>query len=798
MDNLVQDLRYGFRTLQRRPGFTAMAVLTLALAIGTSTAIFSVVNAVLIRPLPYREPDRLMFISAKDLKKQTPTVVSLPTFEELRKQSETFDQIACYAPRGFFIDGPAGPELVFGMRVSSDFFNVLGVAPVLGRTLAEGEDQPGVSPVAVLSHQLWLRRYGSDPEIVGKTITAGQESYTVVGVMPRKFTFRPEVRLKPEMWVSLAPSAIELTMRTSQWRMIARLNPTATKVAAVTEMDAIAERLAEQYPDYFSNTGIRVVPVREEIVGGVSKTLLTLLGAVGFVLLIACANVASLLLAHGLARQKEIALRAIMGATRLRLIRQMMTESLALSLAGGAIALVLVMWALDGIVWLSPKDLPRVEETGLDWRVFAFALILSAASSLIFGLVPALYASKPNLFTSLKYGSSAYGATRGWLRSALVVTEVALAVILLVGAGLMINSFVRINNVDKGFDPENLLTVQLTSLSEMKGPDQVALVEAILQRVERLPGVEAAGVVDFPALSQGWMRRSFRKSQFVEGEGVDSPNEEIVVEPHAATHGYFHTMGIKILSGSGYKEANLPQALVSESLARAVWGDQDPIGKRIRDGERGVTVVGVVSDVRQHGPLQEPVLMLYRPFNQRAQGAIGLIVRTRANPLNLAASVRAEILNADSRTVIIDVQSMAQRLSDTVAQPRFYTVLLGWFAAMGALLASLGLYGVISYSTSQRTHEIGVRMALGAQGKDILSLVVGKGVFLTLIGVGVGLLSSLALTRLLTSLLFGVSPADPLTYAAVSALLSSVALLASYIPARRATRIDPMVALRYE
>jgi putative ABC transport system permease protein len=807
---LLQDLRYGIRMLWKTPGFTLVAVLTLALGIGANTAVFSVVNAVLFNPFPYREPERLLVIERKNQPSTSAEFHSYPVFNELRGEGRAFDDVAALRSRVLPVEGADGPERVWGEKVSSNFFSVLGVAPILGRAFLPGEDQPNQPNVVVLSYGLWQRRFGGDPSVVGKTLNADKDSFQIVGVMPRDFGFDPSPLTKAEYWTPLSPDPRLLTAwNVNEIRLIARLRPGATAEQARAELNADAERIngdaGEGFKKLNKDYGLSAVTLREYFVGDTQKPLLILLGAVGFVLLIACVNAANLLLAQGVGRQREIAIRTVLGANRRRLLSQMLTESLLLSLASGLVGLLLVMWSLEGIAWLMPKGMVRVEGLSVDRQVLLFTLAASLLTGVLFGLLPSLYGSKPDLQTTLKLGTSASDETRGGFRSLLVVSEVALALVLLVGAGLMVNSFLRLTAVNTGLDTDNVLSMELQMLSRKTGPEQTALAQELVSHIQGLPGVKGAAVVSSLPISESGNSRSGKRSILLQQPFAANPDEEITLEPREATPGYFQTMGIRLLRGRLLADSDTagsqPVVVVSERLAREAWPGEDPLGKRLRLGgseKQWPTVVGVVSDIRHHSLEREPTPLLYAPFAQNPDAFASLVVRTANNPAGMFPAVRSEILSTDRRVVVSDVMTMEQRLSDLVAAPRFYTLLLVWFAGMGMLLALVGLYGVVSYTVSQRTREWGIRLALGAQPRDVVGLVVGRGLVLTLVGIALGLGGAFVLSRLLTSLLFGVTASDPATYAAVSILVLAAALLACYVPARRATKVDPMVALRYE
>lgn len=811
MKTILQDLQYALRLFWKKPGFTFIAVLTLGLGIGANTAVFSVVNTFLLHTLPYHEPERLIKIQRTPATADYQSVYSYPVFSDVRQQSESFESIAAFAYSRINLDGPDGPEMVFGSSVTSDFFSVLGVAPMMGRAFLPGEDEPNKPKLAILSYGLWQRRFGADPEIIGKTIISDKQTFEIVGVMPPDFKFDllPEIP-RVEFWTPLNPSPRTMAHLGTNWlRIIARLKHETSITQTRTELDVIADQIRQNAGQLSNATGrlsnnfaLSAVTLRDFFVGDAQKPLLILLGAVGFVLLIACVNVANLLLAHGVGRQKEIAIRAVLGANRRRLVGQMLTESLMLSLAGGALGLLLVTWSLKLIVWLTPKWMTRMDEIAIDQKVFLFTLAASLFTGILFGLLPSLHASKPDLQTTLKQGATTASAAMSGFRSFLVISEVALAVILLIGGGLMINSFIRLTKIDIGFNSENVLSMELRMLSRAKENEQKAFTREVIERVKGMSGVKDAAFID-SLPTEGGSTISNSRSKMIEGSIEGDMDTQVTIAPLYATPEYFRTMGIRLLRGRLFTDADSadtqPVVVISERLAQTAWPDEDPIGKRLlwnwKEGQKPL-VIGIVNDIRQYN--LEPAPVLYAPFDQSPDSHGFLAIRTSPDPSNLAASIRNQILETDPRVVVDNVMTMEERLGDLIAQPRFYAVLLGWFAAMGMLLSVIGLYGVISYSVSQRTREVGIRIALGAERGDILKLVVGQGLVLATIGIALGLAGAFALSHLLTTLLYDVTATDPMTYLIVSFLLLATALLACWIPARRATRVDPLVALRYE
>jgi putative ABC transport system permease protein len=823
---LMQDIRYGGRMLLKKPGFTFVAVLALALGIGANTAIFSVINAVLLRPLPFNDPDRLVMVwgSAPQVQAEWDKLpASAAGFEDWREQNHVFEQLAAFKTWAWNLTGSnSEPEQVWGARVSADLFPVLGVKPLLGRTFLPEEERNGATHVILMGHGLWQRRFGSDPNIIGRTISLTGQSYTVVGVMPPGFKFPGGTNMlsgfrfspQTELWEPLAITNDDLKNRgTLNLAVIGRLKPNVTLEEAQAEMTTIARRLEEQYPDSNQGLGIKLVRLHEQVVGQVRLALLVLLATVGFVLLIACANVANLLLARSTSRQKEIAIRTALGAGRARLIRQLLTESVLLALVGGAAGLLLAFWGIDALGALIPENIPRANEIGIDARMLGFTLLVSLLTGLVFGLAPALQASRTDVNESLKEGmrgmTSSLGRNR--LRSLLVVCEIALALMLLVGAGLLIRSFIRLQQVSPGFDPRSVMAaeVALPFQPGAKYEDekkQAAFFEQAIERIETIPGVESAGAVESLPLSGAVESSSFNiDGRAAAQSAAEQPNADYT---EVSSH-YFRAMGIPVIKGRAFTSDDRADApgvvVINESLGRKYFAGEDPLGRRItfdnlKDPEaKWLTIVGVVGDVKQTNLNAETEPAIYLPHTQSPSPLMTLVVRTRsADPTSVAASVRGEIRALDRDIPVTSMRAMEQVLAASVSQRRFSMLLLGIFAGVALLLAAVGIYGVMAYSVTQRTHEIGIRMALGAQGGDILKLVVGQGMILALIGVAIGLAAALLLTRVMMSLLFNVSATDPLTFAAVSLLLITVALIACYIPARRAMRVDPMEALRYE
>jgi putative ABC transport system permease protein len=808
LGDLSQDLRYGMRMLLKNPGFTIVAIIALALGIGANTAIFSVVNTVLLRPLPYKDPDRLVMVwednSKQGFPRDTPAAAN---YVDWRDQNNVFEGMAAMAEISFNLTGAGDPERVDGRRVSASLFSLLGVEPQLGRAFRPEEDRPGANHVVIMSHGLWQRRFGSDPGIIGKPINLNGKSFTVVGVMPRTFQFPTR---KDQLWVPVAFDAKEAAQRGNHYlEVIARIKPGVTLQQAQAEMTTIATRLQQQYPETNTSIGAVVTPLHEHVVGNIKPALLILLGAVAFVLLIACANVANLLLARAAVRQKEIALRLALGAGRTRLIRQFLTESVLLATFGGGIGLLLSILGLSVLKRFIPPNISQAQAITIDAKVLIFTVLVSLVTGLIFGLAPATQAANFNLNDTLKESGrdSAAGSRGNRIRGLLVISEVAVSFILLIGAGLLINSFLHLRNVDPGFRAERALTMKIV-LPEVRYADNEqrgVFYRELIRRVETLPGVVSAAVAtSLPLTETG---NSVGVS--IEGRADPAPDRVPIVITRMISPRYFETMGIPLLKGRAFTEgdkADSPAVIVvSETTARTFWPGGDPLGKHLKVGfpstsaNKWLTVVGVVKDVRQYELVLEPKPQMYLPFTQaNFFEPRALVVKTNLEPLSLAATVRKTVWEIDKDQPVSDIASMETIVSESVARQRFSMLLLGVFAGLALVLAAVGIYGVMSYSVAQRTHEIGIRMALGAQRSDVLKMTVGEGLRLVATGVVIGLGAALILSQVMSSLLFGVSANDPTTFITISLILVSVAVLASYVPALRATRVDPMFALRYQ
>jgi putative ABC transport system permease protein len=805
MESFIQDLKYGFRMLVKSPGFTAVAVVALALGIGANTAIFSVVNAVLLRSMPYRNADKIVLIWSKDVSHgEVRDQVSATDTDDLRKRSHSFVEVATFSDWTPILSGGDQPERIYGTQVGDGFFKVMDAQPLLGRVFLPEEQIEGKDQVVVLSYGLWRRRFGGDPGIVGRSITLSTRPHVVVGIMPASFRPLPSTLVKDgELYRPVAEPHDDTQRASRHLRAIARLEPEVSLRQAQAELDTLGKQFAAEFPQQDSNIGFRAVTLFEDTFGDVRPILVILLGAVVLVLLIACANVANLLLARSTARQKEIAIRMALGAGRTRLVRQMLTESLALASLGGAVGVMLAMWSTSAINAFSPKVMPQLGTVDLDARVLAFAAVVSVATGIVFGLAPALQLSALTVNETLKEGGRTSLAGGSRLRSVLVASEIAMALVLLIGAGLLLKSFQRLLAVHPGFATENrvVMNVWLPYAKYNKADTQVPFFRELVRRVEALPGVRAAGIVStFPMTN--FDRRGFR----VEGRQY-APGRTEEADAYMVNPDYLGAMGIPLLRGRNFTEQDDSKAqqvvIVGQIMAQRLWPGQDAVGKRIllpgrNDEFRAKTVIGVVGDVKQYTLDRQTSMELYFPYGQESTSAMTLVVHTNGDAMRVVPAVRDEVRALDPDQAIFRVQTLAEIVADTVASRRVSMLLIGLFAAIALVLGAVGIYGVVSYGVTQRTHEIGIRMALGARPSDVLRLVVGQGSALAATGIAVGLVVAFAVTRVLTTMLFAVSATDPFTFASVALLLGAVALLASYIPARRATRVDPMVALRYE
>lgn len=812
MNSLLQDLSYGLRMLGKNPGSTLVAIAALALGIGANTAIFSVVNAVLLSPLPYQDSDRLVVVWITKLNKGIlQEYVSPPDYRDWVLQNRVFDRISALKTQPSVLTGGQLPERVETALVSAGAFDLLGVKAALGRTFLSNEDQAGLNHVAILSHGLWQRRFGSDPGVLGKTVIVDGSTFNIVGVMPADFHL---LDTPSELWMPYTLDNKEQNENQRGFRtlrVIAHLKPSVSLDQAQAEMRSIEEGLARQYPDVDAGCSAKIVGLRDQLVGDISTTLWTLLAAVVFVLLIACTNVANLLLARAGTREKEIALRAAVGANPGRLVRQLLTESVLLGLAGGLLGLLLAEGSILLLKRMGPASLPRLEEIAIDWRVLAFTLLVSVLTGVIFGLAPALGSARSDLNSILK--ASGRGNTgsraRAQLRNALVVAEIASCVVLLAGAGLLIRSFLRLQSVSPGFRPDHVLTMQIT-LPETRyaGWKVASFYQNLVDRIQALPGVQVAGIARNLPLSGVDVSLNFT----VENRPVEASADQPRAKYRTASSGYFAAMGIPLVRGRYFDrtdgERTAGVALINSTLAKRTFPNEDPLGKRIKPGfddSVWCTIVGIVGDVRHTGLdaavnaetyydyLQvPPALMTF------VEGTMTLVLRTNADPASVTAAARSEIQKLDPGLAVYNVKTMTDLIDGSLAQPRFRTLLLGVFAGVAVILAAIGLYGVIAYSVTQRTNEMGVRMALGAQKSDVLKLVVGQGVKLAGLGVIIGLIAAFGLMRVISKLLFAVDATDPITFTGTAALIVAVSLLSSYIPALRAVKVDPVVALRTE
>jgi putative ABC transport system permease protein len=807
MNTLLQDIRFAVRMMWKNWTVTAIVVVVLALGVGANTAIFSVVNAVLLRPLPYTDPDRLVRLS-EDSPQVPEMSISYPNFLDWREQNKIFSGIAAMQFRSLNLTGAEEPERLAGRAVSAEFFDVLGVKPASGRSFLPEEDRPGASRVCVISHGLWQRRFGADPAILGKQLTLSGDSYTVIGVLPTSYRFGTPT----DIFVPIGLRADEMMERGSHPGIyaIARLRPGVSVETARREHIALAERISAEYG--MKGNSATLKPLREVFVEDVRTPLLVLLGAVGFVLAIACANVANLLLARAASRHKEMAIRAALGAGRWRIVRQLLTESVLLALLGGGIGLLLALWGVDLLRTASVDSLPTTAEINLDGKVIAFTLLVSIVTGVIFGLAPALGAAKTDLHNTLKESGrgSTVGGRRAWLRSGLVVAEVALSLVLLIGAGLLVKSFLNILNTDPGFNPQNLLTMQLAlNVKKDEGGKVLNFFNDLNARIAGLPGVEAA------AFSNGLPLSGASDTSFaIVGRPKPDTDKQPQTMFYITSPEYLETMGIRLIKGRFFTAQDTQRsprvAVIDETFARQQFPNEDPLGHYIAGKGKDnpdAEIVGVVAHVKHFGLNAEERVQpqLYLPFNQAPDSELpylaprmNLVLRTTADPLTLTSAVRREVQSLNPNQPIYNVYTMEQTLDRSLAPQRFSTTLLLLFAAVALVLASVGIYGVISYSVTSRTHEIGIRMALGAQKSDVLRLVVGHGMALAALGVLVGLVGAFAVTRVMASQLYGVSATDPVVFVGIALLLAAVAFLATYIPARRATKVDPMIALRYE
>jgi putative ABC transport system permease protein len=806
MDNLLSDIRYAIRNLIKRPGFTVIAVFTLALGIGANSVIFSSVNSLLIKPLQFPELDRVVTVWDKFPSRGVEhNEVTMANFQDWRTQNESFEHLGLARWWNANLTGVESPERLQGFLVTADFFNVLATKPFMGRTLLDEENQPGKDAVAVITYSLWQRRFGADPNIVNKTITINNISRTVVGVMPERFNYPKSAEIYSP--IALTPE-VARNRGTHQYYVVGRLKPGVSKEAAQVDLDTIATRLENQYPETNTGWGANVIPIVKDTVRLYDRALWVMMAAVGFVLLIACANVANLMLARASGRQKEIALRAALGASRWRIIRQLLTESLIVALIGGAIGILIAFWGIDLLRAANPaeasKYAPGWDRLGVDLPVLLFTVGLSVLSGLLFGLAPALQVSRPNLNNALKEGGRQGVGGSSRLRSSLVVAEIALSLILLVGAGLLARSFLSLLKTNPGFNPENVMTMQLVLPAAKYKDDaqRTAFFADLVQRAQSVPGVQTAAAVNYLPLGGSNSSDDF----LVEGVPEPPPGQEFGGRYRVCTPDYFQTMGISLLKGRTFtaadKVGSTPVVIVNETLAQKHWPNGDAIGKRIRfygplERAPWMEVVGIVQDVRHD--LNIPITPdFFLPHAQDPWNAMILVARTRVDPTTTAGALRQQVWTIDKDQPVFQVRTMEEVKSLSVALHSFSSVMLGIFAAVALLLASIGIYGVMAFAVTQRTQEIGIRMALGARRGDVLKLVLRHGMAMALFGVLIGLAGAWGLTRFLNGMLVGTSSTDFVTFSLVTICLLFAALLACYLPARRATKVDPLVALRYE
>jgi putative ABC transport system permease protein len=815
MTGLLHDVRFGLRQLRKSPGFTAVAVITLALGIGANTAIFSVMDAVLLRPLPFRNPSRIVAVKTTEPGRHDDIGVSYPAFLDWRTRNHVFEGLSAYREDDFTLTGKDAPLHVTGVVVSANAFSLLGIAPVLGRDFTAEEDAPSSLAVPViLSHDLWQERFGSSPNILGQRLTISGQVFTVVGVMPTGFQF-PVRSSRVDFWTTIALDAqptgggappMTAQRGVSYLDVIARLKSGVTLRQAHIDMEHIQESLNKEYPENRPK-GIAIVPELDDVVGSARLALLVLFGAVGLVLLIACANLSNLLLARATARQREISVRTALGATRWLVARQLLAESVLLAAAGATAGLAVAVCAIKILLRLAPQGLPRISQSGLNLQVLCFTAAVAVLTSLLFGLIPALHTARPNLAAALNEGNRTGTDTRERKRfkDTFVVVQTAFAVVLLAGAGLLLRSLLRLGKVDPGFAKDHVITFGLDLPSRYKQPQRVQFYKTLLPQIRTLPGVRSASAAFPLPLSADDVKTSFD----VEGHPLKE-SDRPVTTLHIIDEDYFHALGVPLLKGREFDPEDgianaVPVAVISQTLARQAFPGEDPVGKQIRPnissgpGEAPYRViVGVVGDVKAEGLATSAIPECYVPYAQLPFAPMSVVVRTMGDPENMTSALTKAVQLQDRDLPLLHVKTLDEYLDDSVAQTRFVTVLLGTFAALAFLLTAIGLYGVISYTVVQKTREMGIRLALGAERSLILTMIVKQGLWLVMVGTGLGVTLAFLLTRLIASMLYGVSPLDPLTFVCVPAALMTMAVLASYFPARRAAKVDPMVALRYE
>ncbi|MDX2042369.1 MAG: ABC transporter permease [Acidobacteriota bacterium] len=818
MKTFWQDVSYGLRALRKQKSFALVAIGSLALGIAANSAVFSVMNAVLLKPLPYPDADRLVILWSRSPGMNVEQDWFSPgQYLDVKTQNQVFEQTAITIGASFNMTGQGVPEHIDGARVSSSFFQLFGANAALGRIFTAEEDSPGKPAAVVLSHSFWQRRYGGDQSALNQSLVLNGNTFAIVGVLSSDFTLTNDVMPavnaigRADVFLPLTMSDAARSNRGNEdFNIFGKLKPGVSQQQAQADMDLIAARMKQDFPQNYPPTGgltISVVPLLEQVVGDVGATLPILMSAVGFVLLIACANVANLLLARASGRQKEIAVRVAVGASRWRIVRQLLTESVLLASVGGIIGLAVAFASVGLLRSFGPQNIPRLHEVGIDWRVAAFTVVVTFVTGIVFGLVPALRASQVDLHETLKDGgrsaSGASGRTAQRLRKLLVVAEIALSLVLLICAALLIRSYQRILNSHPGFDPNNVVAMRL-ALPQVKAPTPEAILsfyQRVTDRIRSLPGVEAAGVshsLPMSTVSFAWDPIT------VEGYVPRTPDEKIMSNIRMVSPDFFRAMRTPLRQGRFFDERDKrgePETvIINEALAERFWPNQDPLGKRLQQTRTKIwrTVVGVVRDAKQFQTEKEPPLSVYFPFEQSLARNLHLVVRTTSDPVAMTPTIVGALQSVDAEMPAFDVATMEQRMSDFLARRRFAMVLLAVFAAIAVLLAAVGIYGVMSYSVTQRTNEIGIRVALGASSRDVLNLILRQGMTLALIGAALGLVVAFGLTRFLSSMLFGIRATDPMTFARVALLLIAVALLACWIPARRATKVDPMIALRCE